>query len=476
MDETERRHHVVIVGGGFGGLYAAKTLSRAPVRVTLIDRRNFHLFQPLLYQVATGGLSPANIASPLRGIFKRRRNIRVCMGEVTGFDPRNRRVMLSDGAIGYDSLIVAAGAANFYFGKEEWRRHAPGLKTIEDATEIRRRILLAFEAAERETDPGKARELLTFVVVGGGPTGVELAGTLAEICRDTLRHEFWSIDPSRSRIILLEAAPRILPAFAPGLAEKAVGSLERLGVTVMTGASVADIQADLVTLRKGGSEEIVPTRTVIWAAGVRPSPLGQKLAEATGAATDEKGGIIVEPDLSIRGHPGIFVIGDMAHCADRTGESLPALAPVAMQEGRYVAKLISDRLRDADRMSPGRPFRYRDYGIMATIGRAAAVANVFGLRFAGYPAWLAWLFIHLMYLVEFENRLLVLLQWAWNYFTFNRSARLITQAWGSPHLLEQRGNSSTTRTANKDERQAAGAPDDVRGDDSGKNLPNHRDP
>ena len=415
-------HRVVILGGGFGGLYAARTLKRAPVQVTLVDRRNFHLFQPLLYQVATGGLSPANIATPLRKILKRQRNARVLLGEATGLDPLGRRVILSDGDLSYDTLVVALGSSHHYFGKDGWSRLAPGLKTIEDAIEIRRRILIAFERAERASDQGRIRSLLTFVVVGGGPTGVELAGALAEIARDTLSHEFRSIDPSHARILLVEGSPRVLSAYPPDLSEKAVRSLRRLGVEVRTGGVVTDIQPDAIVMRSGEQTERIPAATVLWGAGVQASPFSKVLAETAGATLDRAGRVDVEPDLSLPGHPEILVIGDQARFAHELDSPLPGVAQVAMQQGAYAARLIRNRLRG--RTTP--PFRYRDYGTMATIGRHAAVADICGVRFAGYVAWLAWLCIHLVQLVQFENRLLVFAQWAWNYFTFNRAARLIT--------------------------------------------------
>jgi NADH dehydrogenase len=415
-------HRVVILGGGFGGLYAAQTLRRAPVQVTIVDRRNFHLFQPLLYQVATGGLSPANIATPLRNILKRQRNARVLLGEATGLDPLGRRVILSDGDLSYDTLVVALGSSHHYFGKDEWSRLAPGLKTIEDAIEIRRRILIAFERAERESDPSRIRSLLTFVVVGGGPTGVELAGALAEIARDTLSHEFRSIDPSHARILLVEGSPRVLSAYPPDLSEKAILSLRRLGVEVRTGAVVTDIQPDAIMVRSGEQTERIPAATVLWGAGVQASPFCKVLAETAGATLDRAGRVNVEPDLSLPAHPEILVIGDMARFEHGLDSPLPGVAQVAMQQGAYAARLIQNRLQG--RTTP--PFRYRDYGTMATIGRHAAVADIFGVRFAGHLAWLAWLCIHLVQLVQFENRLLVFAQWAWSYFTFNRAARLIT--------------------------------------------------
>jgi NADH dehydrogenase len=415
-------HHVVIIGGGFGGLHTAKELKRAPVRVTLLDQRNFHLFQPLLYQVATGGLSPANIASPLRAILKRNANSEVFLAEVTGIDVPGRRVIHDGGAITYDTLVVAAGARHHYFGHDEWEKFAPGLKTIEDATDMRRRILLAFEAAERSADPEKRRAWLTFVIVGGGPTGVELAGTLAELARHTLRHNFRHIDPASARILLLEGLDRVLPPYAPKLSAKAAAALAGLGVTVRTGTVVTDMQADSVTVRCGNQSEHIATRTVLWAAGVQASFLGRSLAEAAGVTLDRAGRVPVQADLTLAGHPEIFVIGDMALCRRADGQVLPGVAPVAMQQGRHVAGLIQRRLRG----EPSVAFRYKDYGSMATIGRNAAVADIGGVRFSGFLAWLAWLFIHLVKLIEFQNRMLVLFQWAWNYVTRNRSARLVT--------------------------------------------------
>jgi NADH dehydrogenase len=414
--------HVVIIGGGFGGLYAARTLKNAPVRVTLIDRRNFHLFQPLLYQVATGWLSPGDIASPLRTVLKRQRNVQVLLAEATGIDVANRRVLLKDGEVSYDTLIVATGARYNYFGHPQWEAFAPGLKTIEDATEIRRRILFAFETAERETDPEQVRTWLTFVIVGGGPTGVELAGTLGELAKDTLRHDFRHINPAESRILLVEGTDRILPSYPAELSAKAAAALARLGVSVRTGATVTDVQANAVTLRSNEQSEQIATRTVVWAAGVQASPLGRILATATGAELDRAGRIIVAPDLSVPGHSDIFVIGDLAHYRNQQGQPLPGVAPVAMQQGEYVAEVIRQRLRGQTPPS----FHYRDRGNMAIVGRAEAVADIKSWRFSGFLAWLAWLFIHLINLVEFENRILVLIQWAWNYFSRNRSARLIT--------------------------------------------------
>jgi len=419
---SKKTHNVVIVGGGFGGLYCAQSLKRAPVNVTLIDRRNFHLFQPLLYQVATGGLSPANISAPLRSILKKQSNARVLMDEVEGFDVQSRAVLTRSSRIPYDTLIVAAGASHHYFGNDSWAKHAPGLKTLEDATEIRRRVLQAFEEAERETDPERIAAWLTFVVVGAGPTGVELAGAVAELAHHTLRGNFRTIDPSQARVFLLEGCDRVLPPFPGDLSAKAEQALSDLGVNVITAAKVTNVTEDEVELLNRETTERIPCRTVLWAAGVQASPLTRSLAEATGAELDRAGRIEVQPDLSLAGHPEILVLGDMACCKSHDGRPLPGVAPVAMQQGCYAADLI--RMRRKGRTKG--PFRYHNKGSMAVIGRSRAVADLGWIRFGGVMAWLAWLFIHLMYLVEFGNRLLVLMQWAWNYFTKNRSARLIT--------------------------------------------------
>jgi NADH dehydrogenase len=422
-------HRVVIVGGGFGGLEAAKRLRPAPVRVTLIDRRNFHLFQPLLYQVATGTLSPANIAAPLREILKRQTNADVLLGDVVDIDAGARTVALREGTrVGYDTLVVATGASHTYFGKDTWAPLAPGLKTVEDATRIRARVLLAFETAERlrlsgaEPAGGELVAWLTFVVVGAGPTGVELAGALAEIARDTLRGNFRRINPAGARILLIEGTDRVLPTYPSTLSAHAAASLARLGVQVMLNARVVDIQPDRVAVQAGGPPESVPTRTVLWAAGVKASPLGMVMARAFGCQTDRAGRVHVGADLAVAGHPEAFVIGDLAH-AEQDGRLLPGVAPVAIQEGRYVAHAVWLRL---DGRTPP-PFRYRRWGDMATIGRGHAVADLGRVQLAGIVAWLAWLFIHLMALVSFQNRLLVFLQWAWSYVSFNRSARLITE-------------------------------------------------
>ncbi len=420
------KHRVVIVGGGFGGLYAAVSLKRAEVEVTLIDRRNFHLFQPLLYQVATGGLSPANIAAPLRAVLRRQRNARVLLAEVTGFDLSKGQVLLGDGVVPYDSLIVATGARHHYFGHHEWEEHAPGLKTIEDATEIRRRVLLAFELAERCTDPALRHELLTFVVVGAGPTGVELAGAVGELARHTLRNNFRSIDPAHAQVILIEGQDRVLLTYPPKLSAKAEKALNRLGVVVRKGTNVIDVQAEQVTVRSGDRTEVIRTHTILWGAGVDASPLARKLAEATGASVDRVGRVLIQPDLTLPGHPEVFAIGDMANYSHQTGKPLPGVAQVAMQQAKYAADRIVGRLQGKQPV----PFIYKDLGSMATIGRAAAVADLGWVQFSGFLAWLAWLFIHLIYIIAFENRVMVLFQWAWSYVTHGKSARLIT---GLPH-------------------------------------------
>ncbi len=415
-------HRVVIIGGGFGGLSAARALRHVPVDVTLIDRCNYHLFQPLLYQVATGALSPANIASPLRNILKNQKNARVLLAEARQIDVAQHRVILSDGVVDYDTLVVATGSSHQYFSHPEWEEFAPGLKTIEDATDMRRRVLLAFETAERESDPEKARALLTFVIVGGGPTGAELAGALGEIANDTLRHDFRKIDTSKARIILVEGTDRVLPAYPPELSAAARKMLERLGVSVRVNALVTDIRHDAVTIREGNRVETIPARTVLWAAGVLGSPLGRMLCDTVGGKSDRAGRVVVEPDLTLAGHPEIFVIGDLANFSHQTGEPLPGVAQPAIQAGRYVARAIENRLRG----KPTKPFRYFDKGNLATLGRGAAIADINGLHLSGLPAWLIWIFIHLLYIVEFQNRLLVFIQWGWFYFTYDRSARLIT--------------------------------------------------
>lgn len=401
----------------------AKALGRAPVSVAVVDRRNFHLFQPLLYQVATGGLSPGEIASPLRVVLRGNRNTEVLLGEAIDLDVASRRVILRDGAIPYDTLIVATGATHHYFGNDQWEAVAPGLKTIENATEIRSRLLLAFERAEREPDPAQRRAWLNFAIVGAGPTGVELAGALGEIANDTLRRDFRHIDPREAAILLVEGEPRVLPTFPPDLSAKAERQLIALGVRSLTSARVTAIDADGITVAVNGRAERIATHTVLWAAGVRASRLGKVLAERVGARLDRAGRVMVEPDLSVPGHPGIFVIGDLCCFTHQGGKPLPGVAPVAMQQGKYVARLIQRRL--AGREKPA-PFHYFNKGNLATVGRNRAVAEFGKLHISGFPAWFTWVFVHLMYLVEFDNRLLVFTEWVYNYFTRNRGARLIT--------------------------------------------------
>ena len=422
--KTQSPHQVVIVGGGFGGLYAAQALGKAPVQVTLIDKRNFHLFQPLLYQVATGRLSPGDISSPLRGILNRNKNTKVLMGEVTDIDPKQQKVQLNNEELNYDTLIVATGVSHHYFGNEQWAQKAPGLKTVEDALEMRRRIFLAFEAAEKETDPEKRRAWLTFVLVGGGPTGVELAGSLAELAYSALKEDFRNIDTSETKILLLEGMDRVLPPYPPELSAKAKASLENLGVMVQTGTLVTNIEDNLVTIRRGEQIEQISAQTILWAAGMKASGMGAVLAESTGAAVDRAGRVIVQPDLSVPGHPNIFVIGDLANFPHQyeDGKPLPGVAPVAMQQGNYVARLLKKRLQG--QTLP--PFHYTDYGSLAVIGRNTAVADLGFVKFAGFPAWLAWVFIHILFLIEFDNKLLVMIQWGWDYFTRQGGARLIT--------------------------------------------------
>ena len=406
---------VVILGGGFGGMAAARQLAGAAVRMTLVDRRNHHLFQPLLYQVATASLAAPSIAAPLRQILRRQRNLTVLLDEVTGIDLAARRVQCAHSVLDYDFLVVATGAAHAYFGHDEWERHAPGLKTLDDAFLIRRRVLLAFEHAERETDPARRQAWLNFVVVGGGSTGVELAGTLIELARHTLSREFRRSDPRRASVRLIEAGPRLLTAYDPILSDKARRQLERLGVEVHTGVAVTDIDAGGVKL----GEHWLPARTVLWAAGVAASPVGRLL----GAALDRAGRVQVLPDLSLPGHPEVFAIGDLAGIAQSDGKPVPGVAPAAKQMGRYVGTVIRSRLRGSDEK---RPFSYRDDGSLATIGRLAAVAQFGKLKLSGFPAWSAWLLAHIYFLIGFRNRLVVMLDWAWAYWTHQRHARIVS--------------------------------------------------
>jgi NADH dehydrogenase len=429
----DSRHHVLIVGGGFAGLYAAKGLSRdSRVALTLVDRRNFHLFQPLLYQVATGALSPGEIAQPLRSIFRRQKNTTVLLGQAVGIDAVAREVRMSDGGpIGYDTLIVASGAHFAYFGHDDWARNAPGLKSLDDALEIRRRILIAFEAAEREHDPDRRREWMTFVVVGGGPTGVELAGALGEIANDTLKRDFRSIDPSQARIVLVEALDRILPPYPPDRSASAKRQLEKLGVDVRTGTRVVDIDDASVRVAIGEREERWPARTVLWAAGVQVSSFVAAVAKATGAEQDRAGRILVGPDLTIPGHPEIFVVGDAAVEPWKEGRPTPGVAQGAIQGGGYASRVIRRRLSG----QPTQPFRYSNHGDVAVIGRKAGVTDIpwmgpFG-RQGGFIAWALWLLIHITYLIGFANRAVVVTRWGWSFFTHGRGSRLIT---GEPLL------------------------------------------
>ncbi len=427
------RPRVVVVGGGFGGLQAALKLRRLDVDLTLVDRRNFHLFQPLSYQVATGAVSPGEVAYPLRAIFKRSDNVRVLLAEVEDFDLEARTLRLKPEAgaeppqeLGYDALVVAGGSRYSYFGHPEWEQNAHEVKSLESALGVRRRLLGAFEAAELETEPSRRREWLTFVVVGAGPTGVEMAGQIGELARDTLRRDFRSADPGETRVLLVETAERVLTGFPPSLSAKAVRSLERLGVTPLLQRTVVDVEPDAVTVQDpGGTSERIPTRTVVWAAGVTASSLAGRLAEASGAELDGSGRVAVEPDLSLPGRPEVFALGDMVRVRDAAGDAqvLPGVAPVAMQEGRHAARQVEARLAGR----PTEPFHYVDKGNLATIGRASAVADLPGhLRLSGFPAWVTWLVVHLWYLIGFENRLLVMIRWAFSFVTRGRGARLIT--------------------------------------------------
>jgi NADH dehydrogenase len=420
----EKKHRVVILGGGFGGLSAAQKLKRAPVEVTLIDRRNFHLFQPLLYQVATGSLSPGEIAAPLRSVLSRQKNTQVLLGEATDIDPVAKRVILSDGGtFEYDSLIVSTGSQTSYYGNDSWREWAPSLKTVEEATAIRHKILYAFERAERASSTEEARAWLTFVIVGAGATGMELSGALAEIAKQTLKNDFRHINPQEARIILMEGGPRVLSAYPEKLSAKAEKLVEKLGVEVVKGVMVTDIDRDGVTFKRGEQTEHLPAKTVLWAGGVMTNKFGAKLAERTKAETDRSGRIKVNSDLTLPGFPDIFILGDLAHAVEADGKSLPGVAQVAMQGGSYAAKVIRARLEGKKET---KPFHYFNKGDMAVIGRAAAIANIFGFQVSGLLAWLIWLFIHLMYIVEFQSRVLVFVQWGFEYLTFSRGARLIT--------------------------------------------------
>ncbi len=420
----EKRHRVVVLGGGFGGLSAAQKLRRAPVDVILIDRRNFHLFQPLMYQVATGSLSPGEIAAPLRGVLSRQKNTRVLLGEVSDIDPAAKRVMLVDGAeFDYDSLIVATGSETSYYGKDGWREWAPSLKSVEEATAIRHKILYAFERAERAVSPEDARAWLTFVIVGAGATGMELAGALAEIANETLKNDFRHINPQEARILLMEGGPRVLASFPEDLSAKAEKSVAKLGVEVMKGVMVTNIDGQGVTFKRGEVTESLAAHTVLWAGGVQTTPFGKKLAERTHAETDKQGRIKVNADLTLPNYPDIFLVGDQAHAAEKDGKPMPGVAQVAIQGGRFAAKTIRARVEGK---RPPDTFHYFNKGDMAVIGRASAVANIFGFHLSGLIAWLTWLFIHLIYIVEFQSRVMVFIQWGFEYLTFSRGARLIT--------------------------------------------------
>jgi NADH:ubiquinone reductase (H+-translocating) len=417
---------VVIIGGGFGGLSAAQHLNSNLVDVTLIDRRNYHLFQPLLYQVATGSLSAGEVASPLRSVLSRQKNTRVWLGTVVDIDPDSKRVFLADGAIvPYDSLIVAAGSQTSYFGHNEWQEWAPGMKSVEEATAIRHKILYAFEVAERLSDPVQRRAWLTFVIVGAGPTGVELSGAIAEIARQTLKNDFRSIHPEEAQIILLDGAPRVLMPFPEDLAEKANRTLAKLGVEVRCGAMVKNVDKDGLTIDSGGRTDSIAAKTVVWAGGITASPLGKIVASHTKAEADRGGRVKVKPDLTIPNYPDIYVVGDLASATDEKGKPLPGVAQVAMQGGVYAAKSILRKVKGQRELPP---FRYFDKGSLAVIGRWAAVADVFGVHISGFLAWLVWAFIHVTYLVSFESRILVFMQWAIQDLTFSRGARLITGA------------------------------------------------
>ena len=419
------QHRVVILGGGFGGLNAAQNLKRGPVSVTLIDRRNFHLFQPLLYQVATGSLSPGEIAAPLRGVLSRQKNAQVLLGEAADIDPSAKHVILRDGAAyPYDSLIVATGSQSSYYGNEDWRVWAPSLKSIEEATAIRHKILYAFECAERSATEEQARAWLTFVIVGAGATGMELSGALAEIANETLKNDFRRINPREARIILMEGGPRVLSAFPERLSAKAEDLVARLGVEIEKNVMVTHIDAEGVTYTSGNESKRLTARTVLWAGGVTTNAFGRALAERTKAETDRNGRIKVNADLTVPGFPDIFIVGDLALCIGESGKPLPGVAQVAIQGGAYAAKTINARLQAKET----KPFHYFNKGDMAVIGRAAAVADIFGFQLAGLFAWLAWLFVHLMYIVEFQSRVLVFVQWGFQYLTFSRGARLITGA------------------------------------------------
>jgi NADH dehydrogenase len=434
-------HRILIVGGGFGGLVAAQGLKRADARITLLDRRNFHLFQPLLYQVATGSLSPGEIASPLRAVLSRQKNVEVLLAEALDLDPTAKTVTLRDGGIfPYDTLIVGTGSKPSYYGNDQWREWAPSLKTIEEATAIRHKILYAFERAERADSEEDARAWLTFVIVGGGATGLELAGALGEIARDTLRHDFRRIRPQEARILLIEGSDRVLSSFPADLSAKAASLVEKLGVQIITSSMVTNIDAHGVTYKENGVPMMHPARTILWTGGVNVTEFGRTVARRTAAETDKTGKIKVLPDLTVPKFPDIFAVGDLAMVIGKNGHPLPGVAQPAIQEGAYAAKVISARLAGK---TPPPPFKYFDKGDMAVIGRARAVANIFGVHISGVIAWVVWLFIHLLYIVQFQSRVQVFIQWGFEFLTFSRGARLITgEAAKDPHAQPEKATAA----------------------------------
>ena len=442
--QKNKPHEVVIIGGGFGGLYAAKGLANSNVNVTLIDKRNFHLFQPLLYQVATGTLSPADISAPLRSVFSTSKNTKVLWGEVSNIDPKAQQVFLGDQVVPYDTLVVATGANHSYFGKDHWKEFAPGLKTVEDAIEMRRRIFSAFEAAEQETDSEKRQALLTFVIVGGGPTGVELAGAIAELAYQTLKEDFRNINTSEAKILLLQGGDRILPHIAPELSKVATTSLQKLGVVIRTQTRVTNIDNGVVTFKQGNELTEISSKTILWAAGVQGSGMAKVLAETTGVECDKSGRVIVEPDLTIKGHPNIFVIGDLANFSHQDGKPLPGVAPVAKQAGEYVSKLVQLRLQGYTLPE----FHYNDVGSLAMIGQNLAVVDLGFIKLTGFIAWVFWLIIHIYFLIEFDTKIVVVIQWAWNYITRNRRSRLITgkEAFIEPQNINNNNPYKATET------------------------------
>jgi NADH dehydrogenase len=442
--QKNKPHEVVIIGGGFGGLYAAKGLANSNVNVTLIDKRNFHLFQPLLYQVATGTLSPADISAPLRSVFSTSKNTKVLWGEVSNIDPKAQQVFLGDQVVPYDTLVVATGANHSYFGKDNWKEFAPGLKTVEDAIEMRRRIFSAFEAAEQETDSEKRQALLTFVIVGGGPTGVELAGAIAELAYQTLKEDFRNINTSEAKILLLQGGDRILPHIAPELSKVATTSLQKLGVVIRTQTRVTNIDNGVVTFKQGNELTEISSKTILWAAGVQGSGMAKVLAETTGVECDKSGRVIVEPDLTIKGHPNIFVIGDLANFSHQDGKPLPGVAPVAKQAGEYVSKLVQLRLQGYTLPE----FHYNDVGSLAMIGQNLAVVDLGFIKLTGFIAWVFWLIIHIYFLIEFDTKIVVVIQWAWNYITRNRRSRLITgkEAFIEPQNINNNNPYKATET------------------------------